>query len=82
MGGSIFMKNQNGKKVNKMKAIFKLETNNGTIVQVCELCKKYKSPVVTNGKPEVISSGMILHLMKSHNLYRNDKGEFIKIKAG
>ena len=63
-----------------MKAIFKLETNNGAIVQVCKLCKKYKSPVVTNGKPEVISSGMTLHLMKSHNLCKNEKGKFIKIK--
>ena len=58
-----------------MKNIFKLEGN----VQVCKLCNRYKSPVVTNGQPDKISSGIILHLIKSHNLYRDDKGKFRKI---
>lgn len=62
---------------------FKVIEEDGREHQKCNLPKKhqpkkkcdYKSPIITNGKPEEMSAGLKLHLIKTHGMQLKHKWE-------
>lgn len=51
-----------------MKTYFKLIEEHGKLIQVCSLCKKYRSPVVKENCKDLPCNGLKIHLYKTHNI--------------